>query len=245
MDETQSSPSSSAPLLGLGGAVLDDETLRELLQRLAVLADHSIDHARTVSITVVEDGRFRTMNSTGAEALAIDEAQYRDDAGPCLDAIRSNTQLKVRVDDMAASAPGFAEEARRSNVGQVVSTPLVGRGGGAMGALNVYVDDGAAVGEDETQAAQLIADNAAILVGYAFALTDSNELNEQLRQALATRDVIGAAKGILMESQSCTRDEAFDILRRASQRENRKLRDIAEDLVQRVESRVPGGGAYG
>jgi hypothetical protein len=88
--------------------------------------------------------------------------------------------------------------------------------------------------------AQLLGGHAAILVGYALACT---ELNDQLRQAVATREVIGTAKGILMQSQSCSRDEAFDILRRASQRQNRKLRDIAEELVERVESR--GGGNAG
>jgi AmiR/NasT family two-component response regulator len=54
---------------------------------------------------------------------------------------------------------------------------------------------------------------------------------------VASREIIGEAKGIIMERQSCTRDEAFDILRRASQRENRKLRDLAEELVVRVETR--------
>lgn len=92
-----------------------------------------------------------------------------------------------------------------------------------MGAVKVYVYEGGSVGDDET----LIGDNAAILVGYAFALTSSNQLNDQLRQAVEKRDVIGAAKGILVHSQTCTLGRAFDIVRRASQRENRKLRDIA------------------
>jgi len=56
-------------------------------------------------------------------------------------------------------------------------------------------------------------------------------LNDQLREALASRDVIGQAKGILMAREVCTPDEAFDILRRGSQRTNRKLRDVAQDLV--------------
>ena len=56
---------------------------------------------------------------------------------------------------------------------------------------------------------------------------------------MASREIIGEAKGIIMERQGCTRDEAFDILRRASQRENRKLRDLAEELV------LPGGGPHG
>jgi AmiR/NasT family two-component response regulator len=46
---------------------------------------------------------------------------------------------------------------------------------------------------------------------------------------------------VLMERQNCTRDEAFDILRRASQRENRTLRDLAEELVVRVEARKREG----
>jgi len=241
-EDLVNSSSPSAPVLGYAGAVLDDEALQELLQKLALLADHTIDDAQAVSVTVVEDGRYRTINSTGPEGLAIDEAQYRDDAGPCLEAIRSKNQLKIKVDDANGFAPGFAEEAKRANVGQVLSTPMVGRSGEAMGAVNVYVHKGGTVGEDEAHTAQLIGDNAAILVGYAFALTGSNQVNDQLRQAVATRDVIGAAKGILMQSQSCTRDEAFDILRRASQRENRKLREIAEEVVLRAEARAASRG---
>ncbi|HUQ62598.1 MAG TPA: ANTAR domain-containing protein [Acidimicrobiales bacterium] len=58
----------------------------------------------------------------------------------------------------------------------------------------------------------------------------------QLEEALTTRDVIGQAKGILMVRQSCSADEAIDVLRRASQRANRKLRDIAQDLVDATTS---------
>ncbi|MFP5318157.1 MAG: GAF and ANTAR domain-containing protein [Acidimicrobiia bacterium] len=239
--ELANSASSSAPV-DLGGAVLDDDALRELLQKLALLANHTIDDAQAVSITVVDDGRYRTTNSTGAEALAIDEVQYREDVGPCLNAMRSKTQLKVTV-DADGSGPGFSEEARRAKVGQVLSTPMVGGSGEAMGAVNVYVHEGGTVGEDEAHTAQLIGDNAALLVGYAFALTGSNRLNGQLHQALETRDVIASAKGVLMQSQCCTRNEAFDILRRASQRANRKLREIAEEVVLRVEGRAASKGS--
>lgn len=220
------------------GAVIDDEALRDLLQHLAVLACHTIEAAESVSITVLENGRHGTTNSTGPAALAIDEAQYRDGAGPCVDAIRSQAQLLVQVDDHLGMS-AFAEEARRAHIGQVLATPLVGHGGEGLGAVNVYVQEGCAVTERDAQTARRIGDAAAILVGYAFALMDSTHLNEQLRQAVATRDIIGSAKGILMHSQSCTRDEAFDILRRASQRENRKVRDLAEEIVLRLEGRAP------
>ena len=57
--------------------------------------------------------------------------------------------------------------------------------------------------------------------------------NQHLQDALESRDVIGQAKGILMAREGLDADEAFDVLRRASQRTNRKLRDVASDLITR------------
>ncbi len=54
----------------------------------------------------------------------------------------------------------------------------------------------------------------------------------QLREALDTRPVIDQAKGLLIGRHGCSADEAFQMLSAASQRENRKLRDVAEAMVQ-------------
>lgn len=223
--------------VGLGAALLDDDALHELLQQLTLLARHTVRGAQSVSLTVVHGERYRTSNSTGPKALAVDEAQYRANDGPCLESMRAKRQLRVNLGEPLDRWPRFDEEARRIGIGAVLSTPLVHNGGEAIGALNVYADS-PAFADADVEAAALIGEHAAILVGYARALTDSSLLNEQLRQAVATREIIGTAKGILMQTQSCTRDEAFAILRRASQRENRKLRDIAEELVERVEARA-------
>ncbi len=236
-DETTSSPTSDR-VVGLAGALLDDDVLHDLLQRLTVLANHTVSGAHSVSITVSENGRYRTSNSTGPVALAIDEAQYRGDDGPCLEAMRSTRQLRIEVGETHDRWPRFDEEATKAGVTGVLSTPLIRTGEEAVGALNIYVRDGASFRPGDERTAQLIGEHAAILVERALALLSSTRLNDQLRQAVATREIIGEAKGILMESQHCTRDQAFDILRRASQRENRKLRDLAEELVLRVEARA-------
>jgi AmiR/NasT family two-component response regulator len=60
---------------------------------------------------------------------------------------------------------------------------------------------------------------------------DAQQLSENLAQAMKSRATIEQAKGILMASRGCGADEAFEILVRASQRENRKLRDIAHQIV--------------
>jgi len=240
VEETNESDPMTERVRGLGGALLDDDALSELLQRVVVLARNTVRGAVSVSITVADGGGFRTSNSTDRVALAVDEAQYAGDGGPCLHAVRTERQVQVAVGTSDVHWPLFEEKAREEGIAAVLSTPLVRTPGDGIGALNVYGRDGGGFGEDAQQTATIIGEHAAILVGIALDLLNAAQLNEQLRQALASREIIGEAKGIIMERQSCTRDEAFDILRRASQRENRKLRDMAEDLVLRVEARKGG-----
>jgi GAF domain-containing protein len=102
------------------------------------------------------------------------------------------------------------------------------------GALNVYTTRRDPISESEAEFAQTLADH----IANAVALVDASALNLQLQEAVSTRQLIGEAKGILMESERCSREEAFDILRRASQRTNRKLRDIAHDIVDAAERRA-------
>jgi AmiR/NasT family two-component response regulator len=94
---------------------------------------------------------------------------------------------------------------------------------------------------DEQRLATEFARHASILLGNALAFMTTNALADQLRQALTSRETIGIATGLLMAEPSRSRQAAFDLLRRASQRENRKLRDIAEDLVAGAEARSASG----
>jgi len=154
-----------------------------------------------------------------------------------VEATRSARQVQVAVGAEPDVWPLFQQRAQEWGVAAVLSTPMVTTPGSAMGALNIYTHDKDGFDEDERRTAELLCEQAAMLVGNALDLQTVSQLNAQLQQALASREIIGEAKGIIMERQSCTRDEAFDILRRAAQRENRKLRDLAEELVLRVEGR--------
>lgn len=244
MDNQNNSGPTSESVVGLAGALLDDEALHALLDRLTLLARYTVSQSQSVSITVAQDGRYRTTNSTGPDALAIDEAQYRQNDGPCLEALRSRHQVEVVVAETQDRWPQFEREAREAGIEGVLSTPLVRSGDEAVGALNIYAQEAGAFGPADRKIAQTISELAAILVDRTLAYLSSERRSEQLRQALATREIIGEAKGILMEGQSCTRDEAFDVLRRASQRENRKLRELAEELVLRVEARAAKKGLH-
>ena len=83
-----------------------------------------------------------------------------------------------------------------------------------------------------------VAAQAGLAVASSLSYWHEHSLVLHLQEALRSRPVIEQAKGILMASQGCDADEAFDTLRRASQRENRKLRDVAVDFVDRAVRRA-------
>ena len=68
-------------------------------------------------------------------------------------------------------------------------------------------------------------------------LVELNELVENLNKRLESQPVIEQAKGVLMARSHCTPDEAFEMLRRASMRMNRKLREVAGDIVEASSAR--------
>jgi GAF domain-containing protein len=218
----------------LAKIALHEQPLGAVLGRIATLAARVIPGAEEVSVTLVEQGRARTVAFTGKLAVALDERQYADGFGPCLDA--AVTGQLVSIDDTSRETryPEFAYQAARSGIGRTMSVGLPTLHE-ITGALNIYGAepagpfDEAAVDIATTfagySAAALL--NAAI---YAGALDEV----DQMRQAMATRAQIEQAKGIIMAEQHCTADEAFGILVRASSRTNRKLRDIAQEVVDRT-----------
>ncbi len=121
--------------------------------------------------------------------------------------------------------PTFGPDAAARGIGSLISYKLAADD--TVGALNLYGRRPRAFDDGGRDAASLLA----IFASVVLASTHARLQAVQLRQALESRDVIGQAKGILMERERVTADAAFDMLRRASQQVNRKLRDLAEDIA--------------
>ena len=81
----------------------------------------------------------------------------------------------------------------------------------------------------------MFAAQATVVLVNAQAYWGARLRSEQLEQALVGREVIDLAKGIIMNAIGCDPDEAFDTLVKQSQQENRKLRDVATDIVARAQ----------
>jgi putative methionine-R-sulfoxide reductase with GAF domain len=194
-----------------------------MLKAITHAAETTIPHAVDCGITyMIGRSKLESRAPTGDLPRSVDALQEEVGEGPCLDAVWE--QYVVRVDDVAAEQrwPRFAERAADLGVGSMMCFQLFVQGD-HMGAMNVYARTPGAF-DDDQEIGLMLASHAAIALSGA-------EHEEHLRAGMSNRDVIGQAKGILMERFKFTADQAFGVLVRTSSLTNRKLSDIAEELT--------------
>lgn len=242
-DPTVESAALAQSLTRLTRLSLDDQTLDDILGLLVAVARSAVGAADGASVSLIRTSpsgtRYETLNATSEEVQDADRAQYAAGTGPCLDAIRGE---RVNA-DLAASRdrwPEFVEAALAHGFRGVLSTPLVATDR-PVGSLNLYARSAGVFGEAEESIAGVFADHAGVVLANAAAFATAGMVNAQLEEALASRDLIGKAQGILMAQRGCDEDEAFDLLRQASQRSNRKLREVAAEIVASVVRRANPG----
>lgn len=214
---------------------------REAAREIVQTATKVVPGADLASMTVLNaEGRFRTPVRTERLAVRLDEAQYRTNEGPCLDATRRGGLGLAQGDDLAApDTPWhrFSPSAVRLGVRSVVAVGLLPQSSSPrLGALNLYAREPGSLADldvDVALAAYLAVALAAVSqVDVAHQQRDvAREEATNLRQALETRDLIGQAKGILMVERQVSAEAAFELLSTASQRLNVRLRDLAEQIV--------------
>jgi GAF domain-containing protein len=215
----------------LATVVLGEQTLEELLTTVVRLARTTVRGADGVSISLADRGALTTSHATDDIVRELDGVQYRDGTGPCIDAFRWGEPVSVAVAQDGARYPRFSAAAEQRFVTGVLATPLVVRGD-TVGALNCYSASVDRFDEGAVEVVGAFARHASVLLANATRLAAATTTNDQLQQALSSRDLIGQAKGILMERSGCSADEAFDELRRASQHENKKLTAVALEVVE-------------
>jgi GAF domain-containing protein len=216
----------------LSRMVLVDRSLTEVLTEVTRLAGQGIPGAEASSITLIRNDRPFTVAHFGEMSLAADELQYEHGAGPCVDAGRGGVLL--RVDDMRTEQrwPAYVSHLlETTQVRSSLSVPLPYQGS-SIGALNNYSTvPGAFAHPESLRAALEVAEVVAVAVANADAHAQLGDQARNMRMAMESRAVIEQAKGVLMAQRHVDADQAFELLREASQRSNRKLRDIALGIV--------------
>jgi PAS domain S-box-containing protein len=209
----------------LASELLPDEDPEVLLTRAVELSLRWIPHADAASVTIAnKDGQLRTAAATGALASDCDRLQIDLDEGPIIEVIAEHRPR--RVDDIRDDPhwPSFGAQASELGMRSLLVCELPVLRGGA-GTLNLYSDEPHAF----TPLAELVAPVFAARA--SIALTHADRVFN-LRRAVASRQQIGQAVGILMERHKIDEEAAFKRLVSASQQAHMKIRDIATRISQ-------------
>jgi len=205
--------------------------LTEVLDNLVRMASRSLPSVDHAGITIAKaDGRLETIASTDELVERLDELQYELDEGPCLSAIRDEGLVVVSHADHDQRWPHFMKEAAALGVRSQMGLRLQVNDR-TVGGLNLYATQAEEIDTEVVQMAQLFASHAALALGKA-------RVEENLVQAMTTRQRIGVAVGIVMERYELDEQRAFQFLVRVSQCSNVKLREVADELVESTNQRV-------
>jgi len=208
------------------------------LADLATLARDAIAGDMSCGVTVLRDGQYVTAASSDERALVLDEAQYDVGYGPCLHSLEVNEEVYVADFSQNARWPDYSLQAKTHGLRSSLSVPVT-VDDQAAGALNLYRFDQDGISADEQATARRFADEASRAMLLAIRQARQLQINQDLHSAMASRRVIDQAIGVIMAQNRCTGDEAFEVLRRASQHRNVKLRQVAADVVTSVSGQPP------
>jgi hypothetical protein len=203
------------------------QSVDETLQLVVDLSTELVRGCDLADIMFIRAGGMSTPVSTDPLAIALDDAQEQAEEGPCLAAGRE--EVMVVTDDLATDQrwPTFGPRAASMGVRSALSYQLFlhRNDEDRFGALNLYGEQPAAFDDTSVELGEVLAALCSATLATAIEV-------EGLRSALASRDVIGQAKGILMQRHRISASEAFDLLAKTSQARNVKVREIAARLVE-------------
>jgi GAF domain-containing protein len=204
---------------------------------LAVTLIAGCDYA---GLFVLHRGSVRTPLYTDPLVIEVDRLQHALGEGPCLSALDHG--LTVYGADLVNDPrwSSFGPQAAAVGVRSVLALPLLADG--TLGALNLYARFPEAFTVVDRARALLIAAFAGMALTAAATHESAERRADDLQGALATREIIGQAQGILIERNRITAVQAFDVLRRASQHMNIKLREVAQTLIDTGEDPNTGQG---
>ncbi|HWL34648.1 MAG TPA: GAF and ANTAR domain-containing protein [Frankiaceae bacterium] len=215
--------------------LLDErESVQDALDRLVKSCRSALPVCDDASVTLVRDDGPRTAAATSERAFQIDQWEYEHMLGPCIDALRDGEEHYVATPADTATYGDFGTVIAEVGISSVLGIPL-SAGGETVGALNVYAGVERAFDDDASrELARYVALQAATTLHNVRIYDATRTLAQQLEQAMASRATIEQAKGVLAAQAGVSPDDAFTLLRNASQRENVKLREIAERIVASV-----------
>ena len=214
----------------LADTLVDDFDIVDLLTALSNRCVEVLD-VSTVGIMLVDaNGELRAMASSSEVMRIVELFELQSQEGPCLDSYRSGEP----VDELLAPAtdrwPTFAPVALAAGFRAAAALPMRLRDQ-VIGALNLFQTEPRALSGDDTLVARALADIATIAILQHRKIAEADAINDQLHNALTSRIVIEQAKGAIAQAHGLSVDAAFTVLRGYARRTNRKLTEVAQEML--------------
>ncbi|WP_425839621.1 GAF and ANTAR domain-containing protein [Streptomyces fractus] len=208
--------------------LLAQESVDATLHKITAWAVDQVEGCDAAGILVLRKGQVETLAATDQLVIDSDRLQGRLSEGPCFDAARTRHPV-FRIKDLSTETTrwrSYAPRAHELGIGSMMGFLLYTEDEGDLGALNLYSAKPGEFTEASETAGWLLASHAAV------AFSSARE-NAALSRAVESRHIIGEAMGILMAGHNLTEAEAFATLRRYSQENNVKLREVARRVSER------------
>jgi transcriptional regulator with GAF, ATPase, and Fis domain len=194
------------------------------------LIHNAVDHipgASYAGITVVDrhDEEVATPAATHEIPRLLDVLQQKHREGPCFDAATDHDSYYISDLQVEDRWPLFRADALEQSPIRSIASFQLFTTRNTVGALNLYSEQPEAFDQESRDLGYIFAAHAATVWG-------ALQRGEQFRSALASRDTIGQAKGMIMERYNVNAIQAFELLRTLSQESNVRLYDVARRLVE-------------
>lgn len=219
--------------VSIANSLVDGVDVVELLSGLTTDCARLLDVASAGLLLADGHGALHVLAASSERTRDLEMFQLQREQGPCLDCYR--TGAPVEVDDLAAEAerwPHFVAAALAAGFVSVHAVPLRLRDT-VLGALNLFGNQVGPLPPDDLDLAQALAHVASIALVAEKAAGDRETINQQLQQALTSRILIEQAKGVLAQLGNLEMDQSFAVLRRYSRDHNRRLSEVAREVVSR------------
>ncbi|RJN31435.1 GAF and ANTAR domain-containing protein [Nesterenkonia natronophila] len=224
----------------LSQLLMHDHDIVQVLNSLAKMAEHRLSSGRTVRCGIVLERPRRNIvvASGSAEAQQMEETQTGFGDGPCLEAQRTGNVIRIPDVRHERRWPPYMEEVRKNGPLSVLAVPLK-IDASSTAAMNFYSYEAGDFADDSLEVAVEFANTASTTVAIALRIAEHSETAEDRKRAMESRTTIDIAVGIIMGQNRCSQDQAVQILKRASNHRNMKLRELAEQIISKVGEAAP------
>ena len=222
-------------VLTLSKLVTAKETVSSTVQRIAELSVKAIDGAEFASISVATGGKVKTVASTSDAAGRLDDVQYETKEGPCLSSIEKHATFYIQDMNRDDTWPTFSKRAAEETGVNTLLAYVLAVHEDSLGALNIMATKTDAIPQSSRDVGAIFAAHAGVALSNAIEHQRSEQQIHQLEEGMLTRQVIGQAVGLVMATRQVGADAAFHTLKEISQQSNVKIREIAEQLVERAQ----------